>query len=179
MFCYLFIFCSLILVISFFLRFVYWYILFFGCGGSCCCARAFSGCVERRLLSSVAERSVAHRFSHPSAWGLFPDQGSSWCRCVARWALNHSTPEEPMFTNSCPLIISFLYLVFMLLLFWSLSVDTDLISQPLSFSKMPVLGRVFLSYVFGCAHNCWWCHHHQGTLSCNFYDDFLTDLFVI
>ena len=135
LFCYLFIFCSLILVISLFLRFVYLRILFFGCGGSCCCARAFSGCVERRLLSSVARGRPLQGPSlvWPTGSVTLQREGSSWTRdqagvrCVARWVLNHSTPEEPMFTNSCTLIIFFLCLVFMLFLFWSLNVDIDLI----------------------------------------------------
>ena len=41
------------LCLTFFKRFIYLFILFFGCGGSYCCEQAFSSCGEWGLLFVV------------------------------------------------------------------------------------------------------------------------------
>lgn len=68
------------------------------------------------LRSLQALSCVAHGFSHRPARRALWDQASSWCPLQGGF-LTARPPEEPMFTNSCALIVFLLYLVFMLFLF--------------------------------------------------------------
>ena len=95
--------------------------LFLAALGLCCCARAFSSCVERELLRCGARASHCSGFSHcrgraVGAWasvvaahehscsgacGIFPDQESN--PCSLRWQAD----SEPLCHQGSPKTLFF------------------------------------------------------------------------